>query len=84
MARPESVAQPYVVLEKDESSFGWALLGFLIPMLGLFFYLSWKDTMPLRARSIGKGALIGVIAYVLFVALCVGGYIAIMASLRGY
>ncbi len=84
LTRPENAAQPYVVQEKDESSFGWALLGFLIPMLGLIFYLSWKDTMPLRARSIGKGALIGVIAYVLFVALCVGGYIAIMASLRGY
>ncbi len=45
----------------DSSSFGWAFLGFLIPILGLILYLVWKDQYPLKAGSVGKGALVSVI-----------------------
>lgn len=45
----------------DAPSGGWAFLGFLIPILGLILYLIWKPEYPLRAKSVGKGALIGVI-----------------------
>ena len=45
----------------DAPSTGYALLGFLIPIVGLILYLVWKDTMPQRARSVGRGALIGFI-----------------------
>ena len=48
--------------EQDSSSFGYAVLGFLIPLVGLILYLIWKDTTPLRAKSAGKGALVSVIA----------------------
>ena len=40
-------------------------------LVGLILYLVWKDTMPLRAKSCGKGAIIGVIFYVVFVILMV-------------
>lgn len=45
----------------DSSSFGWALLGFCIPIVGLILYLVWKDSTPLKAKSAGKGALVSVI-----------------------
>ena len=37
------------------------MLGFFFPLIGLILYLVWKNELPLRARSCGKGALIGVI-----------------------
>ena len=48
----------------DSSSFGYALLGFFIPIVGLILFLIWKDEYPLRAKSAGKGALISVIVSV--------------------
>ncbi|MGN1170000.1 MAG: zinc ribbon domain-containing protein [Acutalibacteraceae bacterium] len=50
----------------DAPSFGFAVLGFLIPVVGLILYLVWKDTTPLKAKSAGKGALISVIVSVVF------------------
>lgn len=52
----------------DAPSGGMAALGFFFPIVGLILYLVWKAEKPLRARSAGKGALIGVIVYV---ALCI-------------
>jgi hypothetical protein len=45
----------------DAPSMGYAVLGFFIPLAGLILYLVWKDQYPLRAKSAGKGALIGFI-----------------------
>lgn len=45
----------------DSSSFGFALLGFLFPLIGLILYLVYEDKRPKRAKSVGKGALVGVI-----------------------
>ena len=45
----------------DAPSGGFAVLGFFFPLIGLILYLVWKNELPLRARSCGKGALIGVI-----------------------
>ena len=50
----------------DSSSFGWALLGFCVPVAGLILYLIWKDSTPLKAKSAGKGALVSVILSVIF------------------
>lgn len=50
--------------ESDSSSAGWAVLGFLFPLIGLILYLVWKEELPLRAKSIGKGASISVIVNV--------------------
>ena len=62
--------QPYSNPE-DRRSGGFAFLCFLFPLVGLILYLVWKDTMPLRAKSCGEGAIIGVIFYVVFVILMV-------------
>ena len=50
--------------ESDSSGAGWAVLGFLFPLIGLILYLVWKEELPLRAKSIGKGALVSVIVNV--------------------
>ena len=44
-------------------SAGFAVLCFFFPIVGLILYLVWKDSMPMRAHSCGKGALISVIVY---------------------
>lgn len=57
---------------KDEKSFGIALLGFFVPIVGLILFLVWKDSSPLKAKSAGKGALTGfIIATVSFVLLII-------------
>ncbi len=48
-----------VVNKYDAPNTGYAILGFLIPLVGLILYLVNKDTAPLKAKSAGKGALIG-------------------------
>lgn len=46
---------------EDAPSGGFAVLGFFIPLVGLILFLVWHDTYLLRAKSAGKGALVGVI-----------------------
>ena len=58
---PPYGAPPPHPAEKDAPSGGFAVLGFFFPLIGLILYLVWKNELPLRARSCGKGALIGVI-----------------------
>ena len=45
----------------DAPNIGFAILSFFFPLIGLILWLVWKDTYPLKAKSCGKGALIGVI-----------------------
>ena len=45
----------------DCSSLGFAILGFLIPIVGLILFLIYEGKNPKRARSAIKGALIGFI-----------------------
>ena len=59
--RANGKAQPAA---DDAPSAGFSVLCFFFPLIGLILYLIWKDTLPLRARSCGKGALIGVIVAV--------------------
>ena len=57
------------VNERDGKSFGFATLGFFFPVVGLILYIAWMDNMPLRAKSVGKGALIGFITGVIMLLL---------------
>lgn len=50
----------------DSGSFGWAVLGFLIPLVGLVLFLVWRRDRPLSANSSGIGALVSVISNVVF------------------
>ena len=63
----------------DAPSKGFAILGFFIPLVGLILYLMYKDKEPLKAKSAGKGALIGfctgialAIIYFVFVSVIIG------------
>lgn len=51
--------------QADSSSFGWAMLGFCIPIVGLILYLVRKKDTPLKAKSAGKGALVSLIISVI-------------------
>ena len=63
----------------DAPSTGYAILGFLIPVVGLILYLVNKDSAPQKARSAGKGALIGFAIGVFFSII----YGAIVGSMIG-
>lgn len=63
----QDVADP-----NDRPNFGYAFLGFLLPVIGLILYLVWKDDdTPLRARSCGRGAAVGFVIYFLLVLVCI-------------
>lgn len=53
--------------QENGSGFGWGVPGFFIPIVGLILFLVWKNEMPVRAKSAGIGALIGVIVEIVFV-----------------
>jgi Na+/proline symporter len=55
------ISQANNVNTSDRPSGGFAVLGFFIPLVGLILYLVWKKDTPLKAKSCGKGALIGFI-----------------------
>jgi hypothetical protein len=57
----------YPPMPGDAKSTGLAVLCFFFPMIGLILWLVWKDQYPLKASSCSKGAIIGVIVYVLLV-----------------
>ena len=50
----------------DSGSFGWAILGFLIPIVGLILWLAWLDVKPNSAKMAGMGALVSVILSIVF------------------
>lgn len=52
---------PQMGYVQDAPSGGMTALGFFFPIVGLILYLVWKDQTPLKAKSAGKGALIGFI-----------------------
>lgn len=67
----------------DAPSGGFGVLCFLVPVIGLVLYLVWKDQYPRRAKSCGKGALAGAIAWpILMILLYVAAYFAVLYLLR--
>ena len=65
----------------DRSSFGVAILGFFIPIVGLILFLIYEGKKPKRAKSAGKGALIGFITKVVLSIILVILYAVFTASL---
>lgn len=55
-------AQP----SEKKGNFGWGVLGFFFPIIGLILFLVWKNDKPADAKVAGIGALIGVIVSVVF------------------
>lgn len=56
----------------DGPDTGYAIIGFLIPIVGLILYLVKKDTYPKKAKSAGKWALIGFIVSIVVCAIIYG------------
>lgn len=46
---------------KDEPSFLWGVVGFLIPLLGVILYIIWHESYPSRSASIIKGCLLSIV-----------------------
>lgn len=69
--QPHQPQQPYQVQQPvygqsaapvngDTGSFGWVVLGFLLPLVGLILWLVWKDSKPVSAEQAGRGVLASV------------------------
>lgn len=63
--------QAPVSQQEDKPSTGLNILAFLFPVIGLILFLCFQKTTPVRAKAIGKWALIGFIVGVAFSILCV-------------
>ncbi len=61
-----SVAETAPVKAEGKASFGWAVLGFFFPLVGLILWLVWKNDEPAKAKRAGVGALVGFIVNVVF------------------
>ncbi|MDR1266102.1 MAG: hypothetical protein LBK42_11230 [Propionibacteriaceae bacterium] len=48
----------------DSGSFGWAVLGFFIPLAGLILWLVWQRERPLDSRQARNGFIAGLIVEV--------------------
>ena len=65
----------------DAPSKGFAILGFFIPIIGLILYLVYERKQPKRAKSAGKGALIGFITKIVVYITIVLLYIIFASSM---
>ena len=68
-------------ISADSSSKGFAILGFFIPIIGLILYLVYERKQPKRAKSAGKGALIGFITKIVVYIVIVILYIIFASSM---
>lgn len=50
----------------DSGSFGWAVLGFIIPLVGLILWLVWKSEKPETAKRCIHGAVVSIVINILF------------------
>lgn len=80
----QPVQSTQVVLQptsQDNGSFGWAVLGFFVPIAGLILYLVWRTEKPLSARRAGIGALVSVIVGAVLTVLLIIVEVAILAHM---
>jgi hypothetical protein len=65
----------------DAPNMGFAVLSFFLPVVGLILYLVWKDQFPFKAKSCGKGALIGALVEIILPLIIFGVFVVIVALL---
>lgn len=53
-----------MVIEPENPSLWWGVLGFVLPLIGLIMYLVWENTKPKTSKILGKGALAGFIFWI--------------------
>ena len=68
-------------VSEDSSSIWFAILGFFIPIVGLILFLIYEGKKPKRAKSVGKGALIGFLTKIVLSIILVILYVVFAASL---
>lgn len=68
----------------DQGSFGWSVLGFIFPIVGLILFLVWRETKPVSGKQAGVGALVGVIVSVVLSALAMCAGVALVAVSGSY
>ena len=51
----------------EKNGFGWGVLGFFIPLVGLILFLAWMRKKPRASKASGIGALVGFILQLLAV-----------------
>lgn len=73
--------KPDADVSEDNSNLGFAILGFFIPIVGLILFLIYEEKKPKRAKSAGKGALIGFITEIVLAIILVILYVVFAASL---
>lgn len=73
--------KPNADASEDSLSLGFAILGFFIPIVGLILFLIYEEKKPKRAKSAGKGALIGFITEIVLAIILVILYVVFAASL---
>lgn len=73
--------KPNADVSEDSLSLGFAILGFFIPIVGLILFLIYEEKKPKRAKSAGKGALIGFITKIVLAIILVILYVVFAASL---
>jgi len=50
----------------DSGGFGWGLLGFCFPIVGIVLYFVWNIEKPITAKACLNGALISIVISVFF------------------
>ena len=73
--------KPAEYTNNDGPNFWFALLGFIFPIIGLILFIIYEDKRPKRAKSAGKGALVGFITKVVLAIILVILYLVYAASL---
>lgn len=81
--QPPAYYPPYYQKPVDQGSFGWSILGFFLPMIGLILYLVWKDEKPISSKQAGTGALIGFIVNIALIFISVLLYLFIIFFIIG-
>ncbi len=75
-----SIGQKSNYNPQNESTIGWAILGFFLPLVGLILYLAWQSEYPKKAKSAGKGALVG---FIFSIASSILSYVIFFVALGG-
>lgn len=77
----QAVTSAPISVKEDKPSVGLNILAFFIPLVGLILYLVQKNDTPVRAKKIGKWALIGFILGI--VLSIIAGVVGGLAFIKG-
>lgn len=69
---------------QDESSFGFALLSFFIPIVGFILFLVWNKEFPLKAKSCLKGFISGIVFYVVIICCSMAAFFSAVSNNNHY